>query len=531
MAGRWRHAGYGGRMRIGIAGPARPNLAPVLGAAAVLLAGVGLADRGTPSRAVVWGGLAFACYACCLLLLVTARDRIGAALAAWRLGPWMLAWYALAFGLATVTWAQPQTGIAAEVDVTSVLRALWLLAVGMTVWAAGYLLGPGQPVRRAATTAVGALGRRFSGEVRSPLAPWILYAIGAAARVVSALTSHRLGYVGDVATSVTSASGYGQLLALLGFCAPLAVAAAALQVFRERVPGAAVTLAVLLMAELGFSVASGVKQNFVVAFLAVAIPFGAARKRLPIAAIAASVLVFLLIVVPFSIAYRGLARGSSGTLSTSQAISAAPGVLAQTVTGGALVSALPTSLKYLMTRVRQIDSAAIIIQRTPGQIGYRSPLELIDAPLAGMVPRAVWPSKPILDTGYEFNQQYFGQPSTEYTSTAVTLVGDLYRHGGWIPVLVGMFLLGCGVRLLDLVFDVRSNPHAVLLVLLVFPDVILGEADWATMLAGIPGTICLWVLAVCLTFRARRPGPGQGSAVAARHAARPAQSRAPSPQS
>ncbi len=511
--------------------PARANLAPVLAAAAILLTGVTLAEHGTPSRAVVWGGLAFACYACSLLLLVTARDRIRAALAVWRLGPWMLVWYALAFGLATVTWAQPQTGTAAEVDVTSVLRALWLMAVGMTVWAAGYMLGPGQPVRRAAATAVGALGRRFTGEVRSPLAPWLLYALGIAARVASALTTHRLGYVGDVASSVTTASGYGQVLALLGFCAPLAVAAAAIQVFRERVPGAAVTLVVLLVAELAFSVASGDKENFVIVFLAAAIPFGAARKRLPIAAIVVSVLIFLLVVVPFSIAYRGLARSSTGTLSTSQAVSVAPGVLVRTVAGGAVGGALPTSLKYLMTRVRQIDSAAIIMQRTPGQIGYRSPLELAEAPLAGMVPRAVWPSKPILDTGYEFNQQYFEQPSTVYTSTAVTLVGDLYRHGGWVPVLVGMFILGCGVRLLDLVLDVRSNPHAVLLVLLVFPDVILGEVDWATMLAGIPGTLCLWVLAVCLTFRPRRPGPRRGSAAAARHTARPAHSRALSPLS
>jgi hypothetical protein len=519
-----------GRERV-TALPARANLAPVLAAAAVLLTGVTLAEHGTPSRAVVWGGLAFACYAWSLLLLVTIRDRIRAALAAWRTGPWMLVWYALAFGLATVTWAQPQTGAASEVDVTNVLRALWLLAVGMTAWAAGYMLGPGQPVRRAAATAVAALGRGFTGEVRSPLTPWFLYAIGVAGRVVSALTTHRLGYVGDVASSVTTASGYGQLLALLGFCAPLAVAAAALQVFRERIPGAPVTLVVLLAAELAFSAASGNKENFVIAFLAVAIPFGAARKRLPIAAIVASVLVFLLVVVPFSIAYRSLARSSSGTLSTGQAISAAPGVLARTVAGSAIGSALPTSLKYLMTRVRQIDSAAMIMQRTPGQIGYRSPLELVEAPLAGMVPRAVWRSKPILDTGYEFNQQYFEQPSTVYTSTAVTLVGDLYRHDGWVPVLVGMFILGCGVRLLDLVFDVRSSPHAVLLVLLVLPDVILGEVDWSTMLAGIPGTLCLWMLAVRLTFRPRRPGPRRGSAVAARHAARPAHSRALSPLS
>jgi hypothetical protein len=506
--------------------PPRANMAPILAAASVVLAGLTLAQRTAPARAVIWGGLALACYSCSLLYVVTARTRIGPALAAWRFGPWTLAWSAVAFGLATVTWAQPQTGTAAQIDVASVLRALWLVAAGMTMWAAGYLLGPGRPARRGATGAVQALGRRFTRDVRSPLAPWLLYALATGARIVGALTSGRLGYVGNAAAGVTTAASYQQFFALLGLCAPLAVAAAALQVFRERVPGAPVTLAVLLLAELSYSAASGVKESFVVAFLAVAIPFGAARKRLPMAAIVTFALVFLMVVIPFSQAYRHVARDSAGTLATGRAVSAAPGVLARTVADGALGTTLPTSVSYLLRRIREVDNPAIIMQRTPDQIAFRSPLELVESPLAGIVPRALWPGKPILATGYQFGQQYYGQSPTEYSSVAVTPVGDLYRHGGWIPVLAGMFLLGCGVRLLDQVFDVRSNPHAVLLALLVIPNLVFGEVDWVTLLASIPGSACLWVVAVSLTFRPRRPGGSpSGPAGAARRAWQPVRSR------
>ena len=55
-----------------------------------------------------------------------------------------MVWYALAYGVASVTWSQPQTGVAAEIIVPSVLRALlWPVAVGITAWATGYLVGPG----------------------------------------------------------------------------------------------------------------------------------------------------------------------------------------------------------------------------------------------------------------------------------------------------------------------------------------------------------------------------------------------------
>jgi threonine/homoserine/homoserine lactone efflux protein len=82
-------------------------------------------------------------------------------------------------------------------------------------------------------------------------------------------------------------------------------------------------------------------------------------------------------------------------------------------------------------------------------------------------------------------------------------VGDLYRHGGWIPVIVGMFLLGCGIRLLDDVLDVSGNPHSMFLFLLLFPSLVKQEDDWVGTVAGIPGTLLIWLLATYLTFRKR----------------------------
>jgi len=474
-------------------------------AATAVLCGEALAASAVATRAIVWAALALACYCLGLLFLVGAVGANGVGLSRWKFGPWILAWSVLAFGAATLTWSQVQTSTAAQIAVSSVLRALWLVAVALTCLAVGYIIGPGRPVRQLAGRAMEALGRRLSGTVRSLLTPWMLYAIGLAARFASIVTTGRFGYVGDVSSAVSSASGYGQYLSDLSLLAPLGVCAAALQVYGERRPKARLSLAVLFLAEIAFGAAAGGKASFVIAILAVVIPLSAARRRLPVAACVVFTGVFLVVVIPFNQAYRGAARGSSETLTTSEALHSAPEILQQTLTGQKATALLPDSATYLMQRIREIDSPAIVMQRTPGQIPYSSPLQLIEAPLVDMVPRVLWPGKPILASGYQFSQEYYGLPSSLYTSSAITPIADLYRHGGWIPVIAGMCLLGCGVRVLDDVLDVRSNPHAVFLVLLLFPSLVNGEQDWQSLLASMPATMIVWLLATALTFQPRSP--------------------------
>jgi hypothetical protein len=485
----------------------------VIAAAVLLTAAIGLSAQalsatGEPAHAVVWASLGFTAYAASLLCLVGGGQGKALGLGRWWFGSWTLLWYGIAFGLATLTWIQPQTGTPAEISASSVLRALWLVAVGMTLWVLGYLTGPGRSARRLGNKVMAAVSLRFAPEVRSPLAPWILYAVGTAARIATVATTGVFGYVGNIQSTVTTAASYQQLLSDLGLCAPLAVAAAALQVYRERVTGARVTLTVLFLAEIAFGAAAGGKESFSITILAVAIPFTAGRRRahrgvLPFAALAISGLVFLLIVVPFNHAYRSNARSASGTLSVGQAVDAAPGILSQTVGTGNVGGVLSSSAGFMLDRIREIDSPAIIVQRTPAEVGFVSPVRLVTAPLVSLIPRVIWPGKPILDSGYNFSQTYYELPPTVYSASAITPVGDLYLHGGWIPVAVGMFLFGCGVRFLDGVMEVDSSPQCAFLFLLLLPSLVLQEDDWVGMLAGIPWTLLTWLFAIYLTFRKR----------------------------
>ncbi len=460
--------------------------------ALVLLAGA-LDTADQPTDAVVWGGLSLASFAGGLCCLVGGASG----LARWKLGPWTMLWYSLTFGVASITWSQIQTGPPAQIAISNVLRALWLVAIGSTAWTVGYLAGPGWPVRRAFGRGMAAVSRRYGARVRGRWTPWLLYAIGATARVLVSASTHRFGYVGSLTGPVTSASSYQQVLGLISNCAPLAVCAAALRGFGERAPRAWATLAVLCVTEVAFGAVSGGKETFVLVALAIIIPMSAAHYRLPKTAIAGGILLFLVVVIPFNQAYRD---SVTSELTPRQAMATTPGILRQITSPHSLLTAVPTSVTYLLQRLREVDSPAIIMQRTGTEIPFLDFAQMIEQPVADAIPRVLWPGKPILASGYQFSQEYFGLPSTVYTSSAITPLGDLYRYGGWLPVVIGMLLMGVIVRLLDSVMEVRKDPHAIMLIVMLTPALLLGESDWATTLASLPEIGVVWLLIVMLTF-------------------------------
>jgi hypothetical protein len=141
---------------------------------------------------------------------------------------------------------------------------------------------------------------------------------------------------------------------------------------------------------------------------------------------------------------------------------------------------------------------------TPDTIPYRSPLELASAPFVGLIPRAIWPDKPVFANGYQFSQEYYGTSSRTYTSAAVTPLGDLYRHGGLVVVAIGMLLLGMVCRLFDLVIRPDLDPRTICFVLVFLPVIVKSEMDVYTLLLSIPTGIVTALLGSRLICRRER---------------------------
>ena len=490
--------------------PARPAGAQylcvglLLVSVAAVLASVAMSAISIDDQ-IRWGAVALAAFCAGLLpLMSVAAGHNGLGLTSWRIGPWSLVWGALAFGLATISWLGPQTeaGPSAAILPGSILRALWMITVALAMLTVGYCAGPYRLAAYHARRATGRLNRRFTDEIRGPMVPWVLLGVGLIAQFgFAALTGH-FGFVGNVEASVSTASGYSQYLAVAGECVPLSVVAAAIRAYGVRSLWAWLTLLVLFVTAITAGAVAGGKESFVVVILAVIIPYSVIRRRLPTAAIVAAVLFFMLIVIPFNQAYRESARGAV-TLSTSQAIAAAPAIASQVAATDVSMAVLGESASYLAERVRTIDTPAIVMQRTPSEIPYSSAADLLIDPVADLIPRILWPGKPILTPGYQVSQQYYLLPAQVYTSSDVTPEADLFRHGGWFPLVLGMFLLGCGIRIIDEVADLRRGVHGAFLIILLFPDIVQAGSDCATLLAGIPGMVLLWLAAVTLSFRRR----------------------------
>ncbi|NEE00180.1 hypothetical protein [Phytoactinopolyspora halotolerans] len=429
-----------------------------------------------------------------------------AGIAHWRIGPWYLLWSALTLGIAPLTWLTPQTGSASQIELTSVVSAQVVFMVSLVPWTVGYCAGAPRAVAGVARRGYALLLRGTSPTVRGGGLPWVLYGVGTAARLLTVVLSGRLGYVGEIDGLVSSAGAFDHMLSLVATFTLFAIAAAAYRAFSESTRGGMVTLMVLLGIESVVGALAGGKQHFLLSVLAVLIPYGALRGRLSLRLLVAGAIAFLWIAVPFNTAYREVVRSDESTLSPAAAVAAAPEIVADVATADSFADALTGSSTQMLHRVRMLDSVAIIVQKTPETVPYRSPVDFASAPLVGVIPRALWPDKPVLATGYEFSREYFGTPRHMYTSTGITPLGDLYRHGGIVTVVVGMVLLGMGARLFDTLFRPDADPRAICYLLVFLP--LFLRSDIYTMITGIPSGIVVATVGARLICRPQRtPGP------------------------
>ncbi|WP_462203398.1 hypothetical protein [Frankia sp. CcWB3] len=455
------------------------------------------------SDRVVLRSVAFTFECLAALLLVGARAGRGYGLGLFRLGPWYLLWTGMSFGLVSLVWRTPQLDTP-QIHLDGVLRALALASLALPLWTCGYLLGPGRMVTRAATRFAAAAAPGTGTRLRGRNVPWILCGISVAARVLQILLG-QYAYLGDASQKVSEASAYAQPLTLLGGLGMSALLIAAVDLARGG--GRRRAFVALLSIEILFAVASGMKGVFATSVWGVLIAFSVASGRLPMRWIAAAAAVFVLVLIPYNASYRAQVRSQSHTLDAQSAVSMAPTVLGQTLSGDAPAGEGPAEspLEYLTSRMRGIDSLAIVVQLSPDIVPYRDINELFLAPVLTAVPRAVWPDKPIRATGYEFKQQYLSGNARIYSAAAVSPQTDLYLHGGLLPLLVGMALLGAGFRLIDEAWDPAKDLRYIVIFVPLFLQLVNSESSVGDLLAALPIQLAVLFLTARFAYGGARP--------------------------
>ncbi len=137
--------------------PSTVSAALVLIAASDILLEPTLAKSDQPTIAVIWGALVLAAFSVGLLCLAGADHDTGQGFVSRKMGLWILLWYGIVFGIATLSWRGPQTGLAAHVAVPSVLKVLWLVGAEITAFLCGWYIGSSKSARNVALRGIRAL--------------------------------------------------------------------------------------------------------------------------------------------------------------------------------------------------------------------------------------------------------------------------------------------------------------------------------------------------------------------------------------
>lgn len=474
-----------------------------LTAIALCLAGAFFAkdafDRGrlSPAAGVTWGVVWVVATVASAAVLTSGTSHRTRAIDIRR---GTLVYFLISFGLLSIGWRGRPVGAVEVVDQAIVPAALLVVQAAIAAWAVGFrflrltLLSTVMSSTRSMVAPPG-LWR-----LRSPYVPILLY-LASAASTAYRLHAGTFAYLADANSLIQSPGSLGPVLQFgenLGDAAIVVAAIGVLLAEKNRFRPLMI-FAVLTLAELGVGAFSGTKTPFILLAIAVAIPFFANQRRVSWKVVAAGVAV-LAIGTSFNGSYRERLVEQGGRLQGQQALGAFTDTAFQTIQPAALAKAVGDGTQALGPRLRQIDNVTVVVQRTPSEIPYRPTQNLILDSARNVIPRALWPGKPSVTTGLDFSRDYYKLPTNVLTASAITVIGDLYRHGGIVVVIVGMCILGAAVRLLDDSWHPVRDIRLGILYVSVFLTLVNLELDVSSLIVSIPVAVLSSVIASKIAY-------------------------------
>lgn len=475
-------------------------LACLFGAASLLP--LLLAERGGPGNlAAVIPPTSFLLLLCVSAIILVNARATGQTngIRVFALGPWYLVATAVGFAITSYAWTIPQGGSSAQIRTDSVVAALYLVCLAVAAWTIGYTMGPPQLLRAGAARVMSQVCGSGVARLRSPATPSVFFGIGLLGKA-GQLRAGQYGYLSDPRQLLESPSPFTQALLALSDMTLFGIVLATIAAVQAGAPKSRYgILSTMLAIEVLLGLLAGHKIDFLFALLGPLVVFAIARPRLMRPLLIFGVIGFLF-VTQFVGAYREVVRSDGRNISAREATAALPSILSATATTNSFTGTATASREALATRMRAIDNVAIIVQKSP-EIPPVGVAPLFSAPVLGVVPRAIWPAKPVLATGYEFSQQYYGTSSSIRSSAAVTTVGDLYRHAGVLAVVIGMVCLGAAIRLVDDVAHPWQNLRYTLVYVSLFASFIDIEAGVVGLVAGLPRVLGVALVASYLAFR------------------------------
>ena len=442
------------------------GLETLAGGAAVLAAWMIVHPPQIGSRGTLIGGLVVLLFVSFLPPL-TLRSKL------YWLSPAVLYSFmtALSLGLGAIAWFDRPAHALPELTQSLVAQALFAVSTGLACYWLGFFVGSSNRERSAPP------------KIRpSWLAPiWLLvlaYSAGLILKVVL-LNVGAFGYQSVLGLD-PSLSGWVQWVMVGSGITTVVLVISGVQFFGGFSRAHGLLLTCLTGIELAFGFASGYKGNVLTPVFLLLLVYAYYREQLPKRVLFVSATIFVLVLIPANLLHRE-------ELSTGTGVS---GVAAQT--SGAVAASLRLPLEERLSilgqwssvRFRNLDSVALILQKTPTPYPYLEGKYYVIAPAATFVPRVLWPAKPTFDLGLQFSRTYRRLPPSIRTSTPITHVGGLYMNFGWLGIMAGMTLLGIASSLLFKWFRRKQTVVSLVVYLMALKVLLEVEGDFSTLIVN-----------------------------------------------
>lgn len=265
------------------------------------------------------------------------------------------------------------------------------------------------------------------------------------------------GYVAS-AENLASNASVSQYLAMASRFGLLALALAALQTYR---PGGQhmdkLMMMVLLVVEVAFGFLSGFKGAVLTPIIVVILCHYMAGRGISRSHVLAGVVLLSLayaVIEPFRQSYNAQGRGGASDFASVATMLVASDSVSERdpVTAAGLFQQVALRMNLSNIGAYGIDYADDPDRHSPDDPRFLNNILL--SPAMAFVPRAVWPSKPLADSGRWYTQQVLGKQIN--SSTAMGPVSFLYMAGGVTAIVVFFLIIGMMQRALFVWF----NPFA-----------------------------------------------------------------------
>lgn len=382
-------------------------------------------------------------------------------------------------------------------DLRWLTLALLFTLLGVVAFWAGYYGRLGLVLHRL-TVRPAREHARAGASIRSGVAVG-LYTLGLLARLVM-LRAGLYGYLKDRGASPVA---YADLLARLEAFCSVALVLAWLDSYShpddQRRRGLAWGL---LFSEMFWGFFSGMKINVILPLVLVSIVYAYKRGRLPVKHVAATA-ALLILLYPVNGLYRQLVSGGEVQIRTPGDIVDSSAVLADEIFFSFDDPAIYLGMGYesAVARTSLIQSYAMLLKYLDQTGDYWHGRYLWMMPALVLVPRAIWPDKPLADTGYWFSVNVWGEDPHLRNSMAITWPGLLHLQFGLPSVLLGMFLVGILLRFFYERYGRPRSDRSLFFYILILAALLRIEDDLSWLLAGTVKTfVILWLISL-VAFR------------------------------